>query len=260
MLISLIVTTYERPDALAAVLRSVTRQTRSPDEVLVGDDGSGPETAKVIRRFADKLAIGHEWREHDGFRLARMRNCCLARARGEYVVMVDGDLLLHPDFLADHEEAARPGYFVQGKRVLLDEAATRMGLEAEVYWPSFWDKGLDRRRHVLRLPRLSRLFRNAGHLRGIRGCNFAFWLADARRVNGYNEDFVGWGREDDEFALRLWNSGVRRLNLRFAGLGCHLHHPPRNLEKIAANDRLVEETRVRKARWCEKGLSGYGAD
>jgi glycosyltransferase involved in cell wall biosynthesis len=257
--ISLIVTTYERPDALAAVLRSVVRQTRRPDEVLIGDDGSGQETAEVINSFADKLIIVHEWREHKGFQVSRMRNCCLSRATGDYVVMIDGDLLLHPKFLADHESAARVGYFVQGKRILLDEAATRLALEAETYWPSIWDKGLERRRHVLRLPWLTRLFQNARHLRGIRGCNFAFWLADAKRVNGYNEDFVGWGREDDEFALRLWNSGIRRLNLRFAGLGCHLYHPPRDLEKLAANDRLLEEARMRKATWCEKGLDGYGA-
>jgi D-serine deaminase-like pyridoxal phosphate-dependent protein len=79
-------------------------------------------------------------------------------------------------------------------------------------------------------------------------------------VNGYNEDFVGWGREDDEFALRLWNSGVRRRNLRFAGLGCHLHHPPRSLERLADNERLVEEARTRQSAWCGKGLDRHAAN
>ncbi len=122
MKISLILSTYNRPDALAVTLESILRLDRLPDEVIVGDDGSTRETAEVIESFRPRFPIPlvHLWHEDRGFRLAKMRNKCIARATGDYIVQIDGDLILHPAFIADHAAAARPHAFLKGTRVLLD--------------------------------------------------------------------------------------------------------------------------------------------
>lgn len=256
--LSLIINTYERPDALAAVLRSVERQSVPPHEVIIGDDGSGPSTKAVIdAAIARGMDIKHEWRAKEGFRLALMRNCALSRVTGDYVVIIDDDLLLRPEFVADHIATATPGYFVQGKRILLDESATRVALAADSYWPSFFGKGVERRRHLIHSLFLSKLFRRVNHLKGIRGCNFAAWYADVVAVNGFNEEFVGWGREDNDFAERLWNTGIRRINLRFAGMGCHLYHPQRDRSKLNVNDEILAKTLEEKPKRCAKGLDRH---
>lgn len=256
MRISLLISTYERPEALAAVLRSVERQTFAPHQVVIGDDGSGPETKAVVDEAIRRgLPIEHAWLAHDGFRLARMRNHAAARATGEYLVILDDDILLHPRFLADHRDAAREGYFVQGARALLGEEPTRRAQESDEYWPGLFTGDVDNRKNLLWSPFLSRLVSgDVAGLRGIRTCNFALWRDDYYRVNGFNEDFVGWGREDSEFVTRLFNAGVKRRNIRFAALGCHLYHPPRSRDGVAANDERLAATIDAKAVRCERGL------
>ena len=263
MNLSLLITTYERPDALAATLKSVLRQSLRPHQVIIGDDGSGPETAEAIRSVAagTDLPVVHRWLDHDGFRAGRMRNCAAAAATGDYLVLIDDDIMLHPDFLADHAAAARPGFFVQGSRALLDEEASRRAVTGSLVWPELLSPGVGNRKNLLRSRLLSGMF--AGEVKGFRGirtCNFALWRDDFIRVNGFNEDFVGWGREDSEFANRLLNAGVRRRNLRFAGLGCHLHHPPRPRGGLEQNDaRLAASVDSRTSR-CERGLNMHMKD
>ncbi len=255
--VSLLISTYERPDALAAVLRSVGRQTVRPDEVIVGDDGSGPETKRVAEDAAARgLPVTHAWLPHDGFRAGRMRNHAAARATGRYLVIIDDDIALHPRFIEDHLAAAREGYFVQGSRALLGEVPARLVVERGGSWPGLLTPGVGNRKNLLRSPFLARLFsRDAGGLRGIRTCNFAVWREDFYRVNGFNEDFVGWGREDSEFVSRLFNAGVKRRNVRFLALGCHLHHPPRSREALAANDGILAASLAAGAVRCERGLN-----
>lgn len=255
MKLALVITTYERPDALAAALHSVARQTRLPDSLVIADDGSGEETARVVRNAAKTLPLRHVWLPHEGFRAGRMRNCGLAAATGDYIVFTDDDILLHPEFIADHAAAARRGFFVQGARVLLDDAATRRALETPGHWPGFFSAGVANRKNLLRSGGLSRILSGESTtLRGIRTCNFALWREDAARVNGFYEGFVGWGREDSEFAARLLNAGVRRRNLRFAALGCHLAHPPRARDRVGDNDRILAETIEQKLIRREPGL------
>lgn len=256
MRISLLISTYERPEALAAVLRSVGRQTFKPHQVVIGDDGSGPETKKVVDEAAARgLPIDHAWLAHDGFRLARMRNHAAARATGDYLVIMDDDILLHPEFLADHRDAARPGYFAQGSRALLEEAPSKLAQERDSYWPGLFTPGVGNRKNLIRSPFLSRL---AGGevkgMRGIRTCNFAVWREDYLRVNGFNEDFVGWGREDSEFVTRLFNAGVKRRNVKYAALGCHLYHPPRSRDGLANNDGLLAASIDAGLARCERGV------
>src|SRR5512141_1388653 len=129
MLISVIVTTYNREDALEAVLRSLAAQTDRNFEVIVADDGSKAPTAALVESWKAKgTKIGqrleHVWHEDRGFRAAEIRNRAILAARGEYVVFLDGDCIARPDFVATHRRLAERGWFVTGNRILLSPELT----------------------------------------------------------------------------------------------------------------------------------------
>ncbi len=263
MKVSLIITTYNRPDALKLVLKSALTQHRLPHEIVVADDGSGEETANVIREAAKEslVPILHAWQEDEGFRAAMSRNRAAAMSSGEYIVMIDGDMVLHPLFIKDHIEAAEPGTFVQGGRVLLNEEATKEAVIKSRISFSIFSKSIKNRKNALRCPLLSSLFsRKSRSLKGIRTCNFALFREDLLAVNGFDNRFVGWGREDSEFAARLLNSGMVRKDLRFAAIAYHLYHKESTREALKENDRRLERTIKEKLVRCEDGINRFMKD
>jgi glycosyltransferase involved in cell wall biosynthesis len=260
---SLVVSTYNWPAALDLVLRSVLAQRQLPGQVVVADDGSGEETRALIAGFVPEFArlgvpLEHAWQEDRGFRKSRILNAALARVTGDYVLMIDGDIVLHPEWVRSHLRAARPGYFVQGSRALLRPERTREALARGEYRFSVLDRGLKNAQNALHLPLLAPLVRSTQNARhATRGCNFALWRADALRVNGYDEAFEGWGREDSEFAARLLNAGVRRRRLKFAAVCYHLWHPERAQTAVPEQERMLDESMASGVRWCERGLSQH---
>jgi glycosyltransferase involved in cell wall biosynthesis len=265
-LISIVVTTYRREDALAAVLRSLARQTDADFEVLVADDGSGPETAALIDRWTGRIGRGvrHVWQEDHGFRAAEIRNRAVLAARGTYCVFLDGDCIVRSDFVAAHRHLAEPGCFVSGNRVLLSQTTTervlREGLEPESWSVLRWlterrRGGVNRLSALLHLPLgpLRRLRPNAWQ--AARTCNLGVWRADLDRVDGFDAEYAGWGKEDSDLAVRLLRSGVCRKDGRFATGVIHLWHAQADRAALADNEgRLagVLETGEVRAR---KGLS-----
>ncbi len=260
MKISLIITTYNWKEALELSLRSALVQVVEPSEIIVADDGSGKDTARTIRAIAAKASVPilHSWQEDKGFRLSVSRNKAIARAGGDYIVLVDGDILLEKHFIYDHIRAARPGCFVQGTRVLLNEQLSDEVLRDKQLNASFCTRGVENKKNCLRSAVLSGLFSfKSRRLRGVRTCNFAFWRGDAIAINGFNEEFVGWGREDSEFTARLINYGLKRRNIKFNALAYHLFHPMNDRSHLEKNDRLLRDTIEKKRRWCKKGISQY---
>ncbi len=263
MKVSLIITIYNRPDALKLVLKSVLKQHRLPHEIVVADDGSGEETTDVIREAAKNspVPILHAWQDDDGFRAAMSRNRAAAMSSGEYIVMIDGDMVLHPLFIKDHMEAAEPGTFVQGSRVLLSEEATKEAIIKSQISFSIFSKSIKNRKNALRCTLLSSLFsRKSRSLKGIRTCNFALFRKDLLTVNGFDNRFVGWGREDSEFAARLLNSGMVRKDLRFAAIAYHLYHKESTREALKENDRRLERTIKERLVRCEDGIDRFMKD
>lgn len=262
MRLALIITTYERPDALAAVLATVTAQRDPADEIIVADDGSGPATRDVIERFArgSRTPVVHVHQPHEGFRLTRLRNLAILRTTADYLVFVDGDMLLHPCFVADHRRAARAGFFTQGVRVLLDEARTRSALANPCVAIRPWATGLGglRRLYAARAPTLARLVRRiANGIIAIKGCNQGFWRRDLFTVNGFDETIVGWGPEDKELCARLVHAGVHRQTLLFGGIAYHLAHAPAARDRHAENLRVLARTLADRRRRCERGLDAH---
>lgn len=257
---SLVVTTYNRPDALALVLESALRQSVPPLEVIVADDGSRPETRALVEAVAARapIPVRHCWQPDDGFRAAAIRNKAFAMAGGQYLVMVDGDIVLHRDFVKDHQRAARRGTFVQGSRVILSEATTAAALAARRIDFGPATPGVRNRLNTLHWPALSRLasYRSADIFR-VRSANLACWREDVVRVNGFDEDFVGWGREDSEFVARMQHAGVVKLHLKFAALGYHLFHPEASRQALPRNQAILDRCLASRAVRCEHGLDRH---
>jgi glycosyltransferase involved in cell wall biosynthesis len=258
--LAVIVNTCNQADYLGRVLAAVAAQSQPADEVIVADDGSGEDTRTMFARWrrAQSLRCEHVWQEHAGFRRARILNLAIAQARAEYLVFLDGDTVPHPRFLADHRLLSAPGQFVQGHRALVGKEAAK--------WFGARDFADDRRRAILRwqLSGLKHAFRwpvalktRRTDLDGIRGCNLGIWRADLVRVNGYNEEFTGWGREDSELAVRLMNSGVRRLDVRGRACCFHLWHPAASRSGLGDNDSRLAAAITAHATRCEQGLDQH---
>ena len=257
---SLLIATYNWPEALAMVLASVRAQRVFPTEVLVADDGSGDATQALVTEAARDFPVplGHIRHEDVGFRLGMIRNKAMAAANGEYLIQLDGDLVLHHEFVASHLAFARRGSYVQGSRAMLDERLSQECLREGRIVATPWSKGVRNRVNALHLPLFSSLVRGpTDPLRRTRGCNMAFWRDDIIRVNGYNEAIEGWGREDSELAARLQNAGVRRRNLKFSAVAWHLHHATRSQDSLERNHVYLERAQRDGLTRCARGIDQW---
>jgi glycosyltransferase involved in cell wall biosynthesis len=249
--VSIVVATYEWPEALEAVLRALADQSDRDFDVVVADDGSGPATAAVAERWTQVLPLRHVRQDDEGYRLARVRNLGAGAARGDFLVFMDGDVVPRRHFVRALRQSAVPGWFAAGKRLLLDEALSGRVLRDEVpvqRWSlPHW---LLHHEHVRPLraltPRDRRLVGRDGlpefvpHADGY-GFLLGVSRVDFERVNGYDARFAGWGGEDVDMAVRL-----RRAGLRCGWAGpqstlLHLRHETRK-PPSRPNDGLLRET------------------
>jgi glycosyltransferase involved in cell wall biosynthesis len=265
-LISVIVSTYNREDALHAVLRALSHQSDRNFEIVVADDGSGPATARVVREWALRTAvpIKHVWHDDRGFRLSDIRNRGIRESAGMYIVFLDGDCIARPNFVARHRRLSEPGWFVTGTRILLSPQLTdrilRQRLEPEWWGVARWlvprARGeLNRFAPLLNL-RLGPVRKlTARRWRGARGSNMAFWRADLEKIDGFDASFSGWGREDSDLFIRLIRAGVRRKDGRFATGVLHLWHPEADRSGLAENDRQLDEVLNSTRTMARRGLS-----
>lgn len=260
MNLTVVVSTYNAPRYLALVLDGLSRQHDAAFQCIVADDGSTAETEAVVRSFRGRLVdLIHSWQEDQGFRLAASRNRALASASGDLVAFLDGDCIPSPDYVADVKELAvchhleREKLYFQGHRVILDAEVSDELQSADGIFDWRWIAG--------HWSHLSNRF-NAWHigwptrarvsLKGVRGCNMIFRAADLRAVNGFDEEFVGWGHEDRDLVSRLFRTGVRRVDARGRAVVYHLYHPEHDRSAATGNLARADEERPLAAR---RGLS-----
>lgn len=260
---SLLISTYNWPQALEACLKSVIKQTIKPNEILIADDGSTEETTQLINNFKSKtnIPITHVWHEDNGFRKTIVLNMALAKAKFEYIVQVDGDVYLHKDFIKDHLNFAKPNTFVRASRIYMDKNLSEKNLNNE-FKISLFDKSLTNKFSALRIPFVQFLFEHKYKTKGnelyeIHGCNMAFWKADFYKVNGFNEDFNGWGPEDKELVVRLLNAGVKKRFLKMKGLVYHFWHKEQSRNNLQNNEDLLAKAIETKSVYCNNGLNKY---
>ncbi|MBR6021975.1 MAG: glycosyltransferase [Kiritimatiellae bacterium] len=270
MKIAVVTTTYNRPGHFRLFLEALAGQTRPPDEVLVSDDGSDEDAWDEMRAAADASGLPVKWarQSHEGYRLAAARNAAFRLCQSEYAVCADCDMALLPDALEIHERLAARGCVVIANRALLDEdwAGRLLGAAPPVpaaLWEDAWaaaDKAelLDAERLYRKHAALRRWHLARPHKPKVIGCHFGVWMDDVRRVNGFDENFTGWGYEDDDFGRRLYLAGVKPRSGILEARAMHVWHPslapPSGGRHRDRPNRAYFYRRGLKAR-CENGLA-----
>ncbi len=257
---SLVISTYNWPQALELVLLSVKRQTQLPDEVIVADDGSGEETRKLIEAFQKDFPVPlvHVWHEDNGFQKSVILNKAIAKAKGEYIVAVDGDMITEKHFVEDHLALSEPNVFVYGKRVKLKESILKRLFKKKKVRFHFFSRGISKRGRTLRIPFLADKYQaNDFRYGAVRGCNISFWRSDFIKVNGYNEEMTGWGKEDTELTHRFFNNGMLGKNVKYRAIAYHIYHKDTSRERDVINTAIQQRTIDENIKACSKGINQY---
>ncbi len=267
--ISLVISTYNRPDALAAVLDACFEQTDRQFEIIIVDDGSNNATRECIDALAARATVPlrHIWQPDDGFRLARARNLGIRAARGPYLVFLDGDCVPQRDFIAQHRKLAQSGYLVTGSRILLSETLTARVLAEGI---DLANAGCAARigyrlggqmnkvlQTMLRLPDIGRISHRFSWRR-IKGCNMGMWRCDLDTIGGFDESFRGWGHEDSDLVVRMFNAGIMRKDGAFATEVFHLWHREAQRDQESSNRRVVLARAADKTVLATRGLRQHG--
>lgn len=272
MKVSVIVPTYNRPAALRLCLMSLARQSRIPEEVLVADDGSGPETAAVIRDFADSadcpFQLRHVWQEDDGFRKPKILNETVRQSTGDFLVFIDGDCMAHREFVRSHIISSASDVMASGKRVDLGSRLTEKVLKRgrplmRLSLPLIFDSIVSDTRKAEEALRISNpvlrrlLHRDAISDDGIWGCNFSVHRKLFYAINGCDEDFRDGSIEDNDLGIRVLNYGGRVKSVRALAIVFHLWHRSTwsfANEKFFHNKEILDRRIARKEFRCENGI------
>lgn len=264
MKIALLISTYNWPEAIDLCLKSVMQQVVLPDEIIIADDGSKEPTLRVIQQYQQlsKVPIIHVWHEDNGFQVGKIRNKAIAQSTSDYIVQIDGDMLLHPYFISDHKAFAKPNSFVRASRIYLNDSLTAEKFQTKDVQINRFDKRVSNFFSAFRSPLLWGLLASNYKMKGaerweIHGCNMAFWRSNMIGVNGYNEEMVGWGLEDKEVVVRLLNAGFEKRFLKFGGIAFHLHHPYNSRNNYNINEVIFQEAIQKNSKYCSLGIAQY---
>lgn len=266
--ISVIVSTYNWPEALKLSLESLVAQCDDNFEIVVADDGSKDETKQLVEAIANKASVKiiHAWQEDIGFRLAASRNNAVRASTGDFLIFTDGDCVVKKDFLKNYRRLAENKKVIVGPRVLLSHDFSANLLNGKINANEFdsfvsilhrWRSGdVNRISPTVSLPLWKlRNVLTPKKWQALRGCNWGLMREDFFAVNGQDEMFQGWGLEDSDMAIRLINAGVKIKTGRFGGIPVfHIWHKQRNTDdpqKMA----LLESRIKAKTIYPTKGIN-----
>lgn len=257
---TLIIPTYNWAKALELVLHSLKNQTQLPDEVIIADDGSTERTKLLVEEFQKNysLPIKHLWHEDKGFRKTIIINKAIAASHGDYIIQIDGDCIMHKHFIEDHISAIEKKTYLFGSRVSLKEYYVPELYDKKKIKFSFLSRALKKRGRSLHIPILGKRYqRDAIMSKKVRGCNLSYWKQDFIAVNGYNEDMIGWGREDTELVIRMVNNGIYGKRLKFRGIIFHIWHKESSKDSLIENHKIQKGTIDNKIVRCKNGVDKY---
>lgn len=257
---SLVTPTYNWPEALEILLLSILKQTVLPNEVIIADDGSRAETKFLIETFQKKFPIPliHVWHEDVKNRKPRIMNKAIALAKYDYIIEIDGDIIMHKNFIEDHLKFALKGHYLFGSRVNIQKDFLSELFKNKITHFHFFSKGIKKRSRTIHLPWMMYFVKCSLECsKKLRGCNMSFWREDFIKVNGFNEDLVGWGIDDSEMIQRLHNIGVIGKRLKHAGIVYHIYHNEQSKSHIAINQEIENRTVRDKITFIEKGINQF---
>jgi len=257
---TLITPTYNWPEALELLLLSVLNQTILPNEVIIADDGSGKDTKQLIANFQNKFPVPliHIWQEDIKNRKPKIMNQAIALAKYDYIVEIDGDIIMNKHFIEDHLTFAKKGQYLFGSRVNIQEKLLPELFTKKKIHFNFFFKDIKKRGRTIRISFFMQFAKSVDkRSRKLRGCNMSFWKDDFIKINGFNEALVGWGIDDSEMIQRLHNIGIRGKRLKFAGIAYHIYHKEQSKTHTFINDEIERITTENKLTFIEKGINQY---
>jgi glycosyltransferase involved in cell wall biosynthesis len=268
-LISVIVTTYNWPEALSACLQSLLAQDDPDFEILIADDGSKETTRRLIADFIaiGSMSIRHVFHEDLGFRAGTIRNKAAAASCGDYLVFLDGDCVVFPHFISRHRLLAEAFCFVPGNRLLISKTYTAQVLQQNIalHRQSFsfflqqrLKGNINRLIPLLYLPFNRQRYLQPESWQKAMTCNLGVWKQDFIAVNGFDELFEGWGYEDSDLVVRLIHNGTKRKEGRFAIPVLHLWHQQNDRSSHDSNfQRLMARVENQAFIRSEQGVDQY---
>lgn len=257
---SLVTPTYNWPEALELLLLSILNQTHLPNEVLIADDGSKAETKQLIEKFQKTFPVPliHIWHEDNGNQKPKIMNKAIAAAKYDYIIEIDGDIIMHKNFVEDHLNFAEKGIYLFGSRVNIQKNILESLFKNKTIHFNYFSKGIKKRGRTIRIPFLMNFAKHHEKRSGkLRGCNMSFWREDFIKINGFNENLVGWGIDDSEMIQRLHNIGIKGKRLKHAGLAYHIYHNEQSKSHIEINNLIEKETTEKKLTTIDKGINQY---
>ncbi|RLJ62393.1 hypothetical protein CLV86_1997 [Lacinutrix venerupis] len=260
---TLIISTYNWPEALDLVLKSAISQNQLPEEIIIADDGSTNTTKALIEQYKSNslIPIHHVWHEDNGFRKSIILNKAIAIAKGDYIIQIDGDCIMHYNFIKDHMLSAALNTYLFGARVNIQESYLNSLFKKKKIKFNAFSKGIKKRTRAIYSPFLASLYKTQNNFsKKFRGCNTSFFKSDFISVNGYNEAITGWGREDSELMLRMHNKGVKAKRLRYTGVVFHIWHKEKSKGRLKTNDSIEQETVNNIITWAKNGVDKYLKD
>ena len=264
---SVIITTYESPEWLEKVLEGYRRQSFRDFELLVADDGSGPETRVVVERYQAicKFPIYHIWQPDNGFRKCLILNKAIMASDTDYLIFSDGDCVPRSDFVYSHMKARQPGRFLSGGYCKLSLTGShRLSLEdiqnGRAFSPYHAEAELGLKRnwsakHCARGMSITLLNALTTTLPTWNGHNASGYKQDILEANGFDERMV-YGGQDREFGERLRNRGIKGKQIRYSAICLHLEHARayKSVDGLAENKRIRSDTRQRGITWSPFGI------
>lgn len=237
--VDLIITTYNWTPALESVLETVARQSVLPNQTFIADDGSQPETSNLIERWSNQIKLIHVWQKDKGFRAAKARNLAVSRSNADYIIFIDGDCLLPDTFIKNHLELAYRKKIVAGSRFMNSPEQTKAILNdiRKFYASTQMYKFKKFNLGMLRDFR-SKAWRTA------RTCNLGLHRTDFLAVEGFDENYQGWGKEDSDLIVRLLNNGISIRSGRFSVCVGHLNHSDSERIHLAENEKRFARCQI----------------
>jgi glycosyltransferase involved in cell wall biosynthesis len=261
MKISIIICFYKRLDYLKYCIDSFRNQAMDFNELIIADDGSDDPVVSKIKeiRSGYNFPIIHAWHPRDGSRRAACRNNGIRHASGDYLIFLDTDFLVLPDFVKTHKKLAKSGSFVAGSCKYLDEQQTKVILSAKIsdailestYQRIPEDQIIKQHHEFIKL-NVFRQFRIPGAFPKFGG-HFSAYKEDIEHINGYDENFVGWGGEDIDVSIRMSKAGFKGCSAIRDARALHLWHLKDVVHwKEGPNIEYVHRKNI--PFYCENGL------
>ncbi len=271
MKVSVIVPVYNRLEHLRVLCLCLIKQEEKPDELIISDDGSSEKVMDFIGDLLPKMdfKVKYIYQKDLGFRKTRALNNAVREAEGDILVFCDQDLIFSESHIKNIKKEIKRGIFLMGRPYSTNENEKNIiisNLEKNKSYVESIDiipkEYIISVRKTLKKDKSRRILNKIGlNKRGIKlvGMSYAMYKEDYTAINGYDEKYIGWGLEDDDFGNRLVTFGVKGKEFDYEPIQLHLYHPFDPTKKQSTNEEYYykrkKEIFNKKDYFCKYGYN-----